>query len=260
MYDYVENRYNKFPQMVEENHLDNKNLYIKFVNAPYLILPDNLEDFYKMHKSKFWYNIKRSERLYNKEYGALNFEIVKSKEQLEYFLDQVFVLFNKRWEHEFTSFVWKCKDGFEKYKESMVDLSSTDEAFIAVLYNTDRELLSYAYCLEKNETIYFYQFTTDIDDKYRKYSLGKLLLKKLLENIINTKKYKTFDFMLGETPYKLEWASHSKPIYIKINNKTIGSYLKLFLIRLRLFVQFNGFLRDKIKYLFKLKEKFFEKC
>ena len=260
MYDYVKNKYNLNPNMVEENNLDEDNLYVKFITAPYLMLPKTIEEFLSTHKSKFWYNLRRFEKLYTKDFGELKFDIIKSKDELEEFLDKVFILFNERWKDEYLSTSWKCKDGFQKYKDAMIDMASRDEAFLAVLYNKEKELLSYAYCLEDDNTVYFYQYTTVTDNKYRKYSLGKVLLHNLLKYIVNENKFTKFDFMNGEQGYKLEWAKQKRAIYFKIEGRTIKSYIKYFLLKFKIYLQFNDLFRDKIKFLFKLKENIFGKC
>jgi CelD/BcsL family acetyltransferase involved in cellulose biosynthesis len=260
MFDYVKNKYNQYPAMVTEDDMNNESLYVKYINAPYLILPKTVEEFNSAHKSKFWYNIKRSARMYEDTFGKLSFEVVTNTNDLNFFLDQVFDLFNQRWKDEYLSTPWKCKEGFEKYKEAMIELSKSDNAFLAVLYDENKKLLSYAYCLSNNQTAYFYQYTTTTEDKYKKFSLGKFLLYRLLLNLIESHKYKIFDFMNGEQEYKMEWTKQTKSIYFQIDDKGLKSYIKYFLLKFKIYLQFNDFFRDKLKMLFKIKENFFGKC
>lgn len=260
MFDYVKNKYNLDPVMVTENDRDNTNLYVKYINAPFLVLPKTIDEFYTIHKPKFWYNIKRSAKIYEEAFGALTFEIIKNSDDLNFFLEQVFHLFNERWKDEYLSTAWKCKDGFEAYKKAMLDLSESDDAFLAVLYDENKKLLSYAYCLVNHQTAYFYQYTTTTENKYKKFSLGKILLYRLIQTLIEDGQFKIFDFMNGEQAYKLEWAKQSKPIYYRISNKTLRSYTKYIFLKIKLFLQFNDFFRNKLKRLFKIKENFFGKC
>ena len=260
MYDYVVNEFNNNPSMVKLSNVNSENLYVNFLNAPYMFLPKSLDEFKSTHKSKFWYNLNRFEKIYKKDIGELNFKIIQDKIELEPFLDKVFILFNNKWKDEYLSTSWKCKDGFNEYKKAMLKLSSNNEAFLAVLYDEDKNLLSYAYCLNDDDTVYFYQYTTNSDSKYKKYSLGKVLLHNLLKYIISQNKYKKFDFMNGEQAYKLEWAKSTEAVYFKIEGKTIISYLKYFLLRFKVYLQFNKFFRNKLKTVFKLKDIFFEKC
>ena len=142
MFDYLVNKYNDNPYLISEDDRVNGNLYVKYTYAPYLNLPSSLDDFEALHKRKFWYNLRRSVRLYEADNCELNFKIVRQSEELNYFLDQVFYLFNERWRGEYTSAVWKTKEGFTAYKKAMIDLASTENAFLAVLYRQDKKLLS----------------------------------------------------------------------------------------------------------------------
>ncbi len=259
MFDYVRNEYNQNPNMVKKSNKTYDNLYVKFLNAPYMLIPDTMDNFLSTHKKKFWYNLNRLEKIYKRDIGELSFEIVKDKKKLDMFLDKTFILFNEKWKDEYLSTPWKCRDGFDKYKQAMLNMSGANEGFLAVLYGEKQELLSYAYCLEDNTTVYFYQHATNSNSKYGKYSLGKVLVHNLLKCLIEQEKYKKFDFMNGEQGYKLEWAKQSEEVFIKIEGKTLNSYLKYFLLRLKIYLQFNDLSRNKLKVILKLKQKIFGK-
>lgn len=246
MFDYLVNKYNKTPYLVPEDEREEGNLYVKYTDAPYLLLPSSLADLEALHKRKFWYNLRRSVRLYEVENGELNFKVVRQPEELSYFLDQVFYLFNKRWEMEYTSAVWKTEAGFTVYKEAMIDLASMGNAFLAVLCDENKKLLSYGFCLEQDKTIFFYQHTTTIETQYRHFSLGKVLIEKLLRYAV-TEKYDKFDFMSGTSPYKYEWAKKEKAIYRLIGKTTYRNYFKYYVSRLRYFLQFNYYVRKFLK-------------
>ena len=258
MFDYLRNKYNQSPVFISEDDLDKDYLYVKYTEAPYLLLPKTLDDYKALHKRKFWYNLKRSEKLFQSEFNKLNFEVVKDEKNLDFFLDQVFELFNKRWSKEYTSATWKHKKGFDKYKKAMIELSSSDNAFLAVLYDKNRKLLSYGYCLDQVNTVFFYQHTSTVDLKYRKYSLGKVLIHHLLKYAVNNK-YDKFDFMAGDSSYKYEWAKDTKIIYRSIGRKKIINYLKMYLVKMRYFFQFNYYSRSALKLIFKYMERVFEK-
>lgn len=254
MFDYLVNSYNQSPNLITESNLDQGCLYVKYTEAPYLILPKSLENLKSQHKRKFWYNLNRSQRLYEERFGLLHFEIIRDQENLDYFLDQAFYLFNKRWEGEYTSAVWKSKDGFGLYKEAMINLASKGNAFLAVLYDENRKLLSYGYCLDQNNSLYFYQHTTILEPMYRTFSLGKLLICSLLKFAI-TEGYEKFDFMAGTSPYKYEWTKEAQVIYEVIGSKNFINYCKYFVIKLRYFLQFNFYTRRFLKFVWYNMEK-----
>ena len=254
MFDYLVNSYNQSPSLITESDLDQGYLYVKYTEAPYLVLPESLENLKPQHKRKFWYNLNRSQRLYEARFGALHFEIIRDQENLDYFLDQAFDLFNKRWEGEYTSAVWKSKDGFRLYKEAMIDLASKGNAFLAVLYDEKKKLLSYGYCLDQDNSLYFYQHTTILEPMYRTFSLGKLLICSLLK-FATTEGYEKFDFMAGTSPYKYEWTKEAQVIYEVIGSKNFINYCKYFMIKLRYFLQFNFYTRRFLKFVWYNMEK-----
>lgn len=253
MFDYLVNKYNPSPVMTPQERLEKNYLYVEYAKAPYLVLPDTLEDFRALHKRKFWYKLRRYERQYEDSFGELNFKIVTEKKELIIFLDQVFELFNNRWSKEYTSAAWKHKEGFEEYKRAMIDLCNSNKAFLAVLFDKHKKLLSYGYCLDQNETIYFYQHTTSVDEKYRRFSLGKVLIHHLLRYAIK-RKYHKFDFMAGNSPYKYEWTKSAKTIYVCVGKKSISNLLKMYLLKIRYAVQFNQYSRRVLKIIFRYGE------
>jgi hypothetical protein len=258
MFDYVKNKYNQCPDMVAHNDLNKDYLYVEYTKAPYLMLPKTLENFRSLHKKKFWYKLRRYEKLFQKDFNELTFSIVKDQKELSFFLDQVFILFNKRWNKEYTSCTWKHKEGFDKYKKAMIDLCSSNEAFLAVLFDKNKKLLSYGYCLDQDNTIYFYQHTTITDSEYRKYSLGKVLLHNLLKHAVENK-YDKFDFMAGDASYKYEWTRNVRTIYISVGRKKISNYFRMYLLKSRYFFQFNYYSRKILKLIFKYMEVLFGK-
>jgi CelD/BcsL family acetyltransferase involved in cellulose biosynthesis len=254
MFDYLVNSYNQSPSLITESDLDQDYLYVKYTEAPYLVLPESLENLKSQHKRKFWYNLNRSQRLYEARFGVLHFEIIRDQENLDYFLDQVFDLFNKRWEGEYTSAAWKNKDGFKLYKEAMIDLASSGNAFLAVLYDENKKLLSYGYCLDQDKSLYFYQHTTTLEPMYRTFSLGKLLICSLLK-FATAEGYEKFDFMAGTAPYKYEWAKQAQVIYKVIGSKNLISYCKYVITKVRYFLQFNFYTRRFLKFVWYQMEK-----
>ena len=259
MFLYVKNRYNICPNLVLDSEKNDRDLYLSYMPSRYLLLPKTLDEFHNSHKSKFWYNIRRSERLYQDEFGELVFSIV-TNDDIDVFLDKVFVLFNSKWNKEYISSDWKCKKGFDRYKSALIDMSKTGEAFLAVLHDSNSKLLSYAYCINDSQTVYFYQFTTTVEKEYLKFSLGKILIYKLLSHLIEKKDFVKFDFMIGEQEYKKEWAKHSEVSYIRVRKGHMLSYPKYFLYKLKTYLQKSTVFRSRLKNILTIKERLFGKC
>jgi hypothetical protein len=226
MFLYIKNKYNKLPNFVIEPFKKEVNfLYMKVYTSPYMYIPKTEDEFYALHKSKFWYTIKKKIRKYEEAYGDMIFKKVIDIDEQDIILDQCFELYNKKWEGYYSQSLWKEYSSFKSYKEAMYELSKNSKASLYVLLDKNDNLLSYAYCLNDDKKFYFYQHTSSIDIKYRKFSLGKILIYKILLDIINNNNYEIFDFMIGEHPYKMEWAKKTKNVYLKIP-KNFKGYIK----------------------------------
>lgn len=252
MYNYVQNKYNTNPSYFKENDFKKNHLYIKFIQSPILKLPDNEEEFLKTHKKKFWYNIKRSLRLYEEKFGTLKFQICRDSNSIKHYMPQVYTLFNRKWANEYSSSEWKKQEGFQPYTDALIDLAHSNGGFLATLTDVDNKLLSYAYCLNTGDTVFFYQFTSDDSIEYRKYSIGKILIYKLLLETVKSKRYKYFDFMNGVQPYKLEWTKSVEWIYYEVGRRSLVNLLKMILLKFKFFVQFHPQLRPMLKRILKV--------
>jgi hypothetical protein len=229
LFTYIKNKYNKNPQWVLEGEKKNSagiTCDIEFSVAPYLILPKTIKDFYGMHKRKFWYNIKRAEKMFATDFGELKFIVTSERDLLLQYLPKIQELFAARWKDGYTSFDWKTKEGFLKYQEAMLDFASTGNGEVALLFHKQM-VLAFGYMLIQEGNYYFFQHAVITDSNYRKYSLGKILIKKLIERAINNN-LKTFDFMTGDQRYKREWSNGEKKVYYRlVENKNVLGVLKL---------------------------------
>ena len=228
MFTYIYNEYNQKPAWVLEGTGKDRNKFvcdIEYDVAPYLNLPETLDVFYKMHKPKFWYNINRAEKIFELENGPLSFSIVSDNELLLKYLPQIQELFAKRWKESFIFFDWKTRKGFQKYQDAMLDLAVRGCGEIAIL-TCNGTLLTFAYSLMYNKRYYFFEHAVTREEHYKKYSLGKILIKKLIERCIE-RKFEIFDFMTGGTPYKKEWAKSEKIVYMRVSEaKTLYGVLQ----------------------------------
>jgi hypothetical protein len=65
--------------------------------------------------------------------------------------------------------------------------------------------------------------------------------------------------MAGDSSYKYEWAKDTKIIYRSIGRKKIINYLKMYLVKIRYFLQFNYYSRRVLKLIWKYMDKIIEK-
>lgn len=233
MFDYCVNEYNEQPTLVVASQLSPEvtkaNFLFRFSSAPYMVVPATIDDFKKLHKRKFWYNLKRTQKLFCQEHGGVSFKILELENDLHNYLPKVFALFRKRWSGKYTSCSWKTPKGEKVYSEAMLNLAQKKKAFLAVLLGKDDKLLSFGYCLTDETTVYFYQHAVEVNPEYKRFSLGKIFLSHLLENIVLQKRFARFDFMIGNQAYKQEWATGEEQVFkLFLRQKDFSSRIILF--------------------------------
>lgn len=254
MFDYVRNRYNPQPRYVvpPAARPAGRLVYdLPFSTTSLLPLPHDQEGFRALHGSKFWSTLRRKERRVVDAFGPLTFRVVTDAAALREVLPEVRQLYRDRWAEEYTSLPWKTDDGFAPYAEAMVSLAAEGKAELAVL-ESEKELLAYAYCLTQDGTYYFFQHAALPAPEYRRYSPGKLLVWKLLCDVVDRGAFHTFDFMLGDADYKREWAEKTCQVRLRVEEaRTLAGYvrfaLKIVVFRLKIWVQFNPRLRAAAK-------------
>lgn len=218
---------------------DSREAYIEFDEAPYLELPKTVGEFRKAHKHKFWYNIARGEKLFLRDFGPLEFLVTAERDLLFEYLPKIREVFSRRWNNVHTSLGWDRAEEFKKYHDAMIDLSTAGNGEIALLVNKG-VVLAFAYNLICDKKYYFFQHAVRPDQKYRKYSLGKILIAHLMEDVIR-RGFETFDFMTGKHGYKGEWADKSRKVYLRVcEKKDFSGYFRFLaktaFYRLRSFV------------------------
>ena len=247
MFGYVDNESRKALCLNSHKNLFKKKyIFLEFSKAPFLSIPENFDDFKKQHKKKFWYNLRRQERLYCEKYGQLNFDVLQDSESINLFLPQVQKLFQDKWEEGYTSLCWKNNECFSDYSKEFLRRCTTQNAFLSVLTDENNELLSYCYCMVEGGTVYLFQHTTIVNTDLKVYSLGKLIMWKLIVFLIESNKYDKLDFMYGESSYKYEWTKDYERVFYVYKHSVHGVFLYLLsLIRLTLLknIAFKLFLK-----------------
>ena len=260
MLDYLNHYFKLDNHLVESNFPKNKKYFntdIFYDYSPMLELPLSIDDFKLTHKKKFWYNIKRSSRLFEKDYGETYFETHKNKEAFNS-LDPVREIFLKRWSTSYTSFFWKRDLGYKKFKEfiNRIIIDYPDSFQISLLkIKSSNEIIAYSIGFELNNCYHFWMHSVNIKYSLSKFSVGTVFLNNLISHLIIEGNIKNFDFMLGLNDYKLKWAKQKKNIYWRVKtNRSIFNIPKHIFIVLFYFIkiriQKNKYLSNHIKKIF----------
>ena len=171
-------------------------------SCPYLKIEGDWEGFLKNHSRKFRYNIKRGKRLLE-DSGKLEFKKVRSWEELEYYLRQVFEVHKKRWKGYFIASKFSTPEGQRFYTEIGKEYLKKGMLRLDLLL-LDKKVIAFSYSFQWKDKYLYY--TPAYDPAYEKYSPGKILLMYILEDAFKSG-LKEFDFSKGELGYKAHWTS-----------------------------------------------------
>ena len=127
---------------------------------------------------------------------------------------------------------------FEKIKENC-----PKKIILAALY-INNEIIAASFNFSHKERFYYYMPTV-FNEKYNKFSPGKILISYLL-NWSSVNNINTFDFGIGEENYKKYWASDSINLYRYLNFKTFKGFMFFIIFKLYLLKPINKILK-KIK-------------
>ncbi|MBC3193503.1 GNAT family N-acetyltransferase [Pseudonocardia sp. C8] len=236
MFEYIRNEYNPSPVLVLDPGARPAGRWVRdlpYSRALSFRVPADRSALEACHGRKWWATVRRKERRLRADVDDLRFRVVTRENELRDVLPKVQHLFAERWAGEYTSFCWKTPEGFAPYADAMVDLAADGRAELAVLEG-DGIVLSFVYALVEDGCYYFYQHAATQREKYRRHSVGKILVTKLIEDLVERPRCVEFDFMTGESDYKREWGVESRPIVYRIDEpRTVAGAVR-FAVRVAL--------------------------
>ena len=176
-----------------------------------------------------------------------------SKEKYDEIIDAFYSLLGKRWDD-----LGKDNDILrdrEYYSDLAYDMILAKEASLNVLY-ADNQIIAVSLCFLSTKVLYF--AITSFDPDFSKFSLGHILIGKIMEWCLENK-IEYFDYSKGDNDYKNRWATDSyifenHILYDKKSIKAflIGNYLYSFYkIKQELREKKFNVLYSKVKYFLK---------
>ena len=175
--------------------------------CPYVILDAEITQYLKSKKSGLRYDLKRGERDLSK-LGILKF--VKIENQLDGINELP----------AFMEMLIRRDNQVERSgtKQSYEDQRNVYRNYLNLMWNNisfskltlDNKVIAYHLGFEYKKKLLWYKPTFDID--YIKFSVGKILIRKAMENALKDGVIE-LDFLLGDEPYKYQWAKESRNNY-----------------------------------------------
>ena len=198
--------------------------------APYLsLLDDNglpIRSLRQLRSKKSLGNIRRQFEQAQRQFGDCSFKDVSKDENLKLILVDIQRLFMKRWRDQYTSSPLSSADKFETILQTLLNEAQKNKVKVYTLNISNNEIVAFAICFVDGRILRVWQHCAALQPEYRKYSFGKILYFKLVEQSLGS--FTCIDFMLGAQSYKYEWTDRQNFVYL--SDKMFLPHVKIFLI------------------------------
>jgi CelD/BcsL family acetyltransferase involved in cellulose biosynthesis len=179
---------------------------IRINECPEVDLTQGWDAVYARHKSRQRANWRRKENRLG-ELGDLEFEELRTADAIDAVMPRLFALFEARWGGAHLRESFSARPDF--HLESIAGLASEGHALVSVL-RLDGEVIAFSYGVRAGGVTTSYVLAHD--ERFNVYSVGLLLLVKLLERAAQRGDM-FYDFSLGELPYKQMWMTRETAVY-----------------------------------------------
>jgi CelD/BcsL family acetyltransferase involved in cellulose biosynthesis len=170
--------------------------------SPFVSMPDGFESYYSSCGSQARYNVRSRQRRLS-EHGQVHFEHA-STDEAPRMLEEAMALHARRWQGQHTSTVFSSSSaGRSFYRGSIPSAIREGVADLAVL-ELDGRMIASAIGFHHDQEFAYYMPAWD--PVYQRYAPSTLLLVHLMQ-YASDRGATRFDFMLGDEPYKAQWAT-----------------------------------------------------
>ena len=207
--------------------LKNRTLFPRFkvekgIRCPYITIPSTMEELFQNLSANFRKNLRKSLRKLEKYHGKVELKNYYEIGSLEDTIKIFFNLHQKRWISKGDSGNFSSQEQRDIYL-STAKLLAKKNWFALYFLTVNNKPIAAKYCLKYKQVIY--GNLAGLDPSYSTYSVGNLLMFKILERCIENKT-KEYDFMQGEESYKYKWTKNYCRTYnLEFVNSTFNSQL-----------------------------------
>lgn len=195
------------------------------VECPYLPLNGvEWNDYFRSLSKSQRDDIKRNIKLLGRQ-GVLRFEKLGPVDsRLSEVLQAIFAIHQERWDAKRERCTFPLTS--EKNQAYLSEITKVfgERGWLApYILMLDEEMISYIFCFAYNNTMY--DWNTAYRPKYHRHSVGKILHRYVIEDLIKNG-YDEFDFMRGAEPYKMRFTKQTRSnIEITIVRRRVSSFL-----------------------------------
>ena len=202
--------------------------YLRFFNWSHQIHDQSFDDYMNARPARVRNTIKRKSRKLEREHGY-NVRLFTSGD-----LKQALADYNAIYKAS-----WKANESAADFIQGIAESTSNSGWLrLAILYIKDQPVAGQIwFVLHGKANI----FRLAYDESWKKYSPGSILIKFMMEYVIETDKVVEIDFLTGNERYKQDWISECKQRWGLNCIKNIDSKSKVeqFVLSLKKFVSFQ---------------------
>lgn len=177
------------------------------IACPYLDIEGDFEAYYKGLGKNLKHDVAKKSRRLTEQGLEPEFEVVNRVDDAV--LLELRDLNRRRFEAAGHRSFFLREDRFAFLRE-LAGVFTRKQRWLLFLFRAKGRLVAYRLCFAYNGTVY--DWNTSYDLEYSQYSLGKILLKPVLQYCFEHG-YREFDFMAGDEDYKLKWTDKVRTNY-----------------------------------------------
>ncbi len=204
-------------------------------------LPESFDD-YSLRLSKGM--LKDNKRMIRRlsEIGELNFKLIDTPEDFKKIIEVMISQKETRYTLSGARNIFHSESVKNFYKNIFILLSRGFNVHLSVLM-LDDEVLATHLGIHDRDQFYYLMPTFNHDNKWRKFSLGRIHLEKLINWAIDNG-VKKFDFTIGSESYKSTWCDTEMAIYDHLKINSLRGVIYYFYFLVLEFVKSKQFLKN----------------
>ncbi|NLT50882.1 MAG: GNAT family N-acetyltransferase [Ignavibacteria bacterium] len=199
-----------------QSSLINEHKFFKVINTPYLPIEGDFETYLSGRAKLFRKQLRMYTNNLTEDGKTLDFEVITEVKDEHINLIIEMAEYRKSLFERRNIFLEKQKFDFI---QKMIPLFNKKNRIFLFFLKYEGKLLSYDFTFSYNKTVY--DWNTSYNPDFKKYSVGRLLNKFIIEYCF-ANGYKVYDLMAGDEDYKLKWTKvFSENYNLRVRKKNI---------------------------------------
>lgn len=168
------------------------------------------EHYWESRPKKLKANIKRYYNRLQTEHGEMAFRYITSIKSVQEATDRYGMLESRGWKGLKGTALHPSNYQGQFYREFLSSQANKSSALVIEMYVKEKLIASRLCCFNNGLLI---ALKTAFDEDFKRYAVGRLLLKELIQWSFNNPEVKLIDFYTNATSEQLEWSTEQRPMF-----------------------------------------------